>query len=296
MELDKDFTILTASDNSASLDILDGMLEPYYSIKKASSTSEAFELLKNKDVNLVILDMAIHDKDCLEFLEEIKSNEETMRIPVILIGDSSRPECEEKSFDLGAADYICKPFISSIVKARVNNQRLIVKQIKAIEELGMQDPLTGIANRRGFDTRMKQEWLRAVREKTYISLAIADIDHFKEFNDKYGHVQGDVLLCLLAKQLVSMMRRPADFAARWGGEEFVMMFPNTEHDGILKHLETIRETVQKMKIPDLPSTTISIGVATIIPTMEKSIDDFFSTADKALYEAKNTGRNKVCSF
>jgi len=292
MEFDKDFIILIASDNNASLDILGSILEPYYSIKKANSANQAFELLKSRDINLVILDMYY----CHEFLTDIKSDEETMRIPVVLVGDSSKPEYEEKSFALGAVDYISKPFISAIVKARVNNQRLIVKQIKAIEELGMLDPLTGIANRRGFDTRMKQEWLRAIREKTHISLAIADIDYFKNFNDKYGHVQGDVLLCLLAKQLVSMMRRPADFAARWGGEEFVMMFPNTEHEGILKHLETIRQSVQEMKIPDLPSTTISIGLATIVPTKDKSIDDFFSKADKALYEAKDSGRNRVCSF
>jgi len=292
MEFDKDFIILIVSDNSASSDILGSILKPYYSIKSTDSTKEAFELLKNKGINLVILDML----DCHKFLADIKSDEETMRIPVVLVGDSSKPEHEEKSFALGAVDYISKPFISAIVKARVNNQRLIVKQIKAIEELGLLDPLTGIANRRGFDTRMKQEWLRAIREKTHISLAIADIDYFKNFNDEYGHVQGDVLLCMLAKQLVSMMRRPADFAARWGGEEFVMMFPNTEHEGILKYLETIRESVQKLKIPDLPSTTISIGVATIVPTMDKSIDDFFSQADKALYEAKNSGRNRICSF
>jgi len=296
MEFDKDFTILTISDNHASLDILGSILMPYYDVKKTVSTSEAFKLLKNKNINLIILDIAIHDKDCHEFLADIKSNEETMRIPVVLIGDSSRHEHEEKSFALGAVDYISKPFRSSIVKARVNNQRLIVKQIKAIEELGMLDSLTGIANRRGFDNRIKQEWLRAARDKTCISLAIADIDRFKDFNDKYGHVQGDVLLCLLAKQLVSMMRRPADFVARWGGEEFVMMFPNTELEGIVKYLEKIRESVQKMIIPDLPSTTISIGVAAIVPTMDKSIDDFFSKADKALYEAKNTGRNRVCSF
>jgi diguanylate cyclase (GGDEF)-like protein len=296
MEFDKDFTILTVSDNHASLDILGSILMPYYNIKKAISTSEAFNFLKSEDINLIILDMAIHDKDCHEFLMDIKSSEETMRIPVVLIGDSSRPEYEEKSFALGAVDYISKPFMSSIVKARVNNQRLIVKQIKAIEELCMLDSLTGIANRRGFDIRIKQEWLRATREKICICLAIADIDHFKAFNDKYGHIQGDVLLCLLAKQLASMMRRPADFVARWGGEEFVMMFPNTELKGILKYLEIIRESVQKMIIPDLPSTTISIGVAAIVPTLSTSIESFLSKADKALYEAKNTGRNRVCSF
>jgi len=296
MEADKNFTILIVSDNYACLDILCSILSPYYSVKMVTSTNEAFALLKYEDINLIILDLEIYGKDCCEFLENIKSNEETVRIPVILISDSSQPEYEEKSFALGAVDYICKPFRSSIVKVRVNNQRLIVKQIKAIEELGMQDSLTGIANRRGFDNRIRQEWLRAIRDKASLSLAIADIDHFKNFNDKYGHIQGDVLLRSLASQLVSMQRRPADFVARWGGEEFVMIFPGTELKGIVTYADKIRESVQKMIIPNLPPVTISIGVASIIPSVNTSMEDFFSKADKALYKAKNSGRNKVCCF
>jgi len=294
MEVDKDFTILTVSDNHASLDILCSILSSYYRVKIATSTNEAFAMLKCEDINLIILDMVIYGKDCCEFLAYIKSNEETMRIPVVLIGDSSQPEYEEKGFDLGAVDYISKPFRSSIVKVRVNNQRLIVKQIKAIEELGMQDSLTGVANRRGFDNRIRFEWLRAMRDKTSLCLAIADIDFFKNFNDKFGHIQGDVLLRSLAKQLVSMQRRPADFVARWGGEEFVMIFPNTELNGIVAYSDEIRKSIQEMVIPNLPPVTISIGVTSITPTVNSSMEGFFSKADEALYKAKNNGRNRVC--
>jgi diguanylate cyclase (GGDEF)-like protein len=218
-----------------------------------------------------------------------------MRTPVVLIGDSNQSEYEERGFALGAVDYISKPFRSSIVKMRINNQRLIVKQIRAIEELGLQDPLTGIANRRGFDNRFHLEWLRAVREKTNLSLAIMDIDHFKNFNDQYGHIQGDILLHSLAKQFILKQRRPADFVARWGGEEFVMMFPNTELKGAVAYSEKIRKAVQEMIIPGLPPVTISIGVASIIPSVNSSMEKFFSRADKALYKAKDTGRNRVCS-
>jgi len=243
---------------------------------------------------LIILGSAMHEDN--NFLKEIKSREDTMRIPVILVGNSDNPEFEETAFAYGAVDYISKPFRAPIVKVRVNNQRLIVKQIKAIEELGLIDHLTGIPNRRGFDNKVHLEWLRAIRDKTSFSLAIVDIDHFKVYNDDYGHAQGDVLLRMLAQKITSMLRRPADFLARWGGEEFVVMLPNTTRKGAMEHAEEIRKAVQEMEVPNLPSATISIGVASIVPSLKSSVDNIFNKADKALYKAKNTGRNKVCFY
>jgi len=296
MEIDKDFTILTVSNNYTGLDILNSILSPYYTIEMISSTSDALIALNASNISLIILDCAMQDKEGYEFLTEIKSCEGTMRIPVILIGDSNKPEFEELAFALGAVDYISKPFRASIVKVRVNNQRLIVKQIKAIEELSLMDHLTGLPNRRGFDNRINLEWLRAIRDKTCFSLAIADIDHFKAYNDEYGHTQGDVLLRTLAQKITSMLKRPADFAARWGGEEFVIMLPNTNRKGAAEHAEEIRKSIQEMEVPNLPSATISIGVASVIPSVKSSVYEIFNMADKALYEAKNTGRNKVCFY
>jgi PleD family two-component response regulator len=172
MEIDKDFTVLAISDNYTGLDILNSILSPYYTIKIISSMSDALIALNSSSINLIILDCAMYDKEGYGFLTEVKSREDTMRIPVVLIGDTDKPEFEELAFAFGAVDYISKPFRSSIVKVRVNNQRLIVKQIKAIEELGLMDHLTGIPNRRGFDNRVHLEWLRAIRDKTCFSLAI----------------------------------------------------------------------------------------------------------------------------
>ncbi|GBU25783.1 diguanylate cyclase [Fibrobacteria bacterium R8-3-H12] len=296
MEIDKNFTILAVSNNYTHLDILSSILLPYYAIKMITSTSEALTVLNSGSVNLIVLDCAMYDSEGHEFLTEIKSREDTMRIPVVLIGDSDKPEFEETAFALGAVDYISKPFRSSIVKVRVNNQRLIVKQIKAIAELSLMDHLTGIPNRRGFDNKVHLEWLRAIRDKTPFSLAIADIDHFKVYNDDYGHAQGDVLLRMLAKKITSMLKRPSDFAARWGGEEFVIMLPNTNRKGAIAHVEEIRKSVQEMEVPNLPSATISIGVASVVPSLKMSVDEIFNMADKALYQAKNSGRNKVCFY
>jgi diguanylate cyclase (GGDEF)-like protein len=294
METDKSFIVLVVSDSYIDLDIISSILSPYYEVKATSSIGQAMSLLKTVKIDLIILDCSASKGNYNDFLSDIKNNEETMKIPVILVGNASKPEEEERSFSLGAVDYISKPFKASIIKIRVNNQRLLVKQIKAIEELGMLDSLTGIFNRRGFDNRMHLEWFRAIREKSSISLAVADIDHFKAYNDRYGHIQGDALLHALARRLSSMLRRPADFVARWGGEEFVIVLPDTEIKPVLLHLEEIREAVEKMVVPDSPPATISIGVASIFPTIDSSLEEFFSQADKALYKAKNSGRNKVC--
>jgi len=296
MEIDKDFTVLAVSNNYTGLDILNSILSPYYTIKMTSSTNDALITLSSSSINLVILDCAMQNNEGYGFLTEIKSREDTMRLPVILIGDSDKSEFEELAFAFGAVDYISKPFRASIVKVRVNNQRLIVKQIRAIEELGLIDHLTGIPNRRGFDNRIHLEWLRAIRDKTCLCLAIADIDYFKAYNDEYGHAQGDVLLRTLAQKITSMLKRPADFVARWGGEEFVVMLPNTTSKGANAHLEEIRKSIQQMVVPNLPSATISIGVASIVPSINSSVNEIFNMADKALYQAKNTGRNKVCLF
>lgn len=296
MLLDKNFEVLIISEDRVCLDILGSVLSPHYNVKTVSSINGAMPLLKKECVDLIILDYSARCKGYGEFLTKIKADEETLKIPVILIGDSSKPEDEERGFDLGAADYISRPFRTAIIKIRVENQRRLIKYIKATEELGMLDPLTSIYNRRGFDVRMNLEWLRAIRDKTSLSLAVADVDFFKAYNDNYGHVQGDVLLRSLAKEFLSMLKRPADFVGRWGGEEFVIVLPCTDSSGAFSHLEEIRKSVQQMSIPDLPTATISIGFSSIIPTAKSSKEGFFLQADKALYKAKHAGRNRVEMF
>ncbi|GHV13349.1 hypothetical protein AGMMS49938_07780 [Fibrobacterales bacterium] len=296
IESDKNFTILIVGDDLVSCDILSSILSPYYSIKTAENVDSARWCLKNETINLVLLYTSIENDSGFKILSGIKTSDDTKFIPVILVSDSSSEaeEDEERGFTFGAADFLTKPFRSSIVKVRVNNQRLIVKQMKAIEELGLLDSLTGISNRRGFNSKMNAEWLRAIRDQKPLSMAIADIDFFKRYNDTYGHQQGDVLLRELAKRIKSLMKRPADFVARWGGEEFVIMLPNTEIDGAYFFSNEIRQSIQKMHIKDLPSATISIGVSCIVPQIKDSMEEFFERADKALYKAKESGRNRVC--
>ena len=176
--------------------------------------------------------------------------------------------------------------------ADLNKQRIL------LEYMSMTDQLTGIPNRRNFDDRISQEWRVAIREKRPISILMMDIDKFKTYNDTYGHQQGDVLLQEAAQIITQTIRRPGDFAARWGGEEFVALLSNTDMDGSLQVAESIRANIEKLDIA-LPNgtvtkVTISIGVSTQKPEPDSSMDTFISAADDALYEAKKMGRNRVC--
>jgi diguanylate cyclase (GGDEF)-like protein len=177
--------------------------------------------------------------------------------------------------------------------------RLLADRIIELSSLGMRDQLTGLPNRRSFDRRLDSEWKRAIREKIPLSVLMMDVDKFKTYNDTYGHQQGDVVLQVVAKTLPIPIRRVIDFAARWGGEEFVVLLPHTDSTGAVHVAEMIRSGVEHAEIPSIDGgqakkVTISIGVSTQIPTPEGTIAELISQADAALYQAKETGRNRVC--
>jgi len=164
------------------------------------------------------------------------------------------------------------------------------KQYKLLEHISMTDQLTEIPNRHSFDSRLNLEWRRAMREKLPISFLMLDVDKFKIYNDAYGHQEGDAILKAVAKCIEQTVRRPGDLIARWGGEEFTVLLPNTNFQGALKVAEAIRSNIERSTV-----VTISIGVNTQIPEQNSSVDKFISAADNALYKAKEMGRNRVCA-
>jgi diguanylate cyclase (GGDEF)-like protein len=164
----------------------------------------------------------------------------------------------------------------------------------------MTDQLTGIANRRNFDNRFKLEWNHANRSKAPLSLVLVDLDHFKTYNDGYGHLQGDVALQMMARTITQSLKRSSDFAARWGGEEFAVLLPGTCAAGALDVAECIRHNIEEAQIPctekGAESMTASFGVNTLIPDETVTMEDLINGADQALYAAKNNGRNLVCAY
>jgi len=177
--------------------------------------------------------------------------------------------------------------------------RLLANRIIELSNVSTKDQLTGLPNRRSFDGRLDVEWTRAMRDQTPLSFLIIDVDRFKTYNDTYGHQQGDVVLKTVAKIMTVPLKRLIDFAARWGGEEFVVLLPNTDSRGAMIVAERIRTQVEAAEIPCHDDgagkkVTVSIGVCTQIPPAKCCVEKLVSQADAALYRAKETGRNRVC--
>ena len=291
-------SILIVDDEKANLLYLNHILSPDYLIYTARDAAEALERANEFHPDLILLDIIMPGMDGYETLTALKKSEKTVDIPVIFITGLSSSEDEMKGLDLGAEDYIAKPFSDAIVKLRVRNQIKMVNQMRAIEKLSMIDQLTDIPNRRNFNQKIDMEWRRAVRNQTPISILMIDVDKFKVFNDTYGHQQGDAVLRTVAQTLKHNLKRPADFAARWGGEEFAVLLPVTDIGGALSIGEEMRLSVESTLVPYLDNeytnVTVSIGVNSQIPSQTDSMDGFILKADQALYTAKETGRNRVC--
>jgi len=290
-------SLLIVDDENANLKVLTHILGSDYTIYTATNGKNAIEKAKEFLPDLIMLDILMPDMDGYTTLAEIKKCEEIKKIPVVFISGLDSDEDEERGLSLDAADYIIKPFNAPIVKLRVHNQIQIVNQMRIIERLSRIDQLTNIPNRRSFDERLQMEWKQAVREQTSISLLIMDLDHFKNLNDTYGHQMGDVVLQTVAGTFSRSFKRPGDFAARWGGEEFVVLLPNTPLEGALDVAEKIRADIENKIILTADGSrmkvTVSVGVNSLVPGKDDTIDAFISNADKALYNAKETGRNKV---
>ena len=293
-------SILIADDEKSNLMVLTHLLNREYTIYTARDGKDAINKSKKLLPDIILLDILMPEMNGYEVLSALKNSEETREIPVIFITGLDSREDEEKGLALMAADYISKPFRAAIVKLRVGNQMQIVNQLRTIKRLSMVDQLTDIPNRRSFDSRLNMEWLRAIREKTPVSLLMIDVDKFKIYNDTYGHQQGDIALQTVAKVCTRTTKRPGDFTARWGGEEFAVLLPVSDAKGAMVIAEQIRINVQNAVItrPDgeVTKVTISIGLHTELPNSDSSLDSFISRADSALYTAKEKGRNRVYQY
>jgi len=293
----KEYTILITDDEKFNLEILANILSPNYNVLIARNGERALDLAKQNAPDLILLDVIMPGMSGFDVITKLKDSEDTVNIPVIFITGLTDSTEEEKGFFLGAVDYIAKPFNKSIVKARVNTHIKIVDQMRTIERIGLIDPLTKILNRRGFENSFTLYWGSAIREQKQISFMIMDIDKFKNYNDTYGHNQGDVALRSFAETASNSINRANDFIARWGGEEFVIVLPNTDSEGAKEVAEHVRENVEALIIPtedgETTQVTVSIGISTIVPTPETDSKEFLNKADQALYKAKESGRNRV---
>jgi len=281
--------------------MLDSMLRDEYEISVALDGIQALKRAADLLPDLILLDIQMPAMDGYEVCQRLKRNENTRNIPVIFVTSMTDEEDEIKGLALGAADYITKPYRLAIIKARLRNHLQLKRQRDQLSRLSTLDSLTGIANRRAFETTLEQEWRRAVRHSNELALIFSDIDYFKAYNDNYGHMAGDTCLKEVAQTLASVPNRGADLVARYGGEEFVCLLPECDLDAAENIAEKMRTDILALNIPHSysethPSISLSFGIACITPRKSQCIpSDLIVAADKMLYQAKEQGRNRIVS-
>lgn len=294
--------ILIVDDQPANIAVLTEGLKKDYTILVATTGEQAIIRAINNTPppDLILLDIEMPGTDGFETLERLQAEESARDIPVIFLTARDGADDEIAGLSQGAVDYITKPYQLPIVRARIENHLKIRRQGRLLEEHAMLDPLTEIANRRRYDQALDAEWRRAIRNGTWLSLALVDIDFFKKFNDNYGHAAGDDCLRRVAHALARAFRRPGDLLARYGGEEFAAIMPNSDLAAAQAVLESARQEVEKLDIPHAhsgvaPMVTISVGVGAVSPQQGAGVEAFFKEVDQALYLAKEEGRNQVQS-
>jgi diguanylate cyclase (GGDEF)-like protein len=313
--------ILVVDDSISQAMLLTGILRQagYDNIVEAHDAAAALDTLENgvgrdgdPDVDLILMDIVMPGMDGIEATKRLKADERFRDVPVIMVTVRDEVASLERALEAGANDYISKPVNRLELCARVRSvlrlkeeldrrkarERELEALTERLEQLSNQDGLTSVSNRRRFDEVYEKEWLRAKRDGAPLSLLMIDIDCFKAYNDTYGHLRGDCCLKAVAESICIVLKRPGDFVARFGGEEFVVILPGTDEAGALAIAEDIRENVRSLDIEHATSlaaerVTVSLGVASLIPRADLTAKALLQASDAALYQAKSNGRDRV---
>ena len=290
--------VLIADDDAINRQVLGELLKPEYMVLLAKNGEQTLERALRHLPDLILLDVMMPDMDGYEVLRRLRADPQTAHIAVIFISGLDGPEDEASGLNLGAADYIAKPFNATVVTARVALHLQVVRQRRMLERLAHIDGLTELANRRRFDEVYANEWQRAREARRPLSLALLDIDCFKQYNDRYGHPAGDRVLRSVARTAASFMRRPVDLAARYGGEELVLLMPDTFSEQAQQIVTSVRLAIEQLTIAHdasavAPVLTVSVGGATLDNLAGENAADLLDAVDGQLYRAKHAGRNRV---
>ncbi len=320
-------SILIVDDSMVSRIFIGDLLNEvgYTDLILSNSVEEAYRAIgfndpdtTKTDLDLILLDINLPGKSGIDACREFSEHDVFGDVPIIIISGVDYLDGLNAAFSAGATDYITKPpshteLLSRIrsalrLKTEMNrrkareedlmilNERL-AEMNRELERLSVTDSLTGLANRRSFNQFLNREWLREQRGQQPFSVIMIDIDHFKMYNDCYGHLEGDVCLQKVSWALQAALCRAGDLLARYGGEEFVAILPHTDAQGATELAAAFHERVRELALPHskspvAPIVTVSIGIASVVPNQSLSSSQVIAMADKALYQAKEAGRNQ----
>ncbi|WP_300426176.1 diguanylate cyclase [uncultured Thalassolituus sp.] len=292
-------SLLVIDDVPANLDFLiDGLGNEDLQIRVALSGREGLALAQNDSPDLILLDIMMPGMDGYEVCRQLKKDKALADVPVVFLSARGQEPDIELGLALGAIDYVQKPFSLPVLKARIRTHLAHKKRLDELQNLACLDELTGCGNRRTFEHMLELEWFRARRHADEMSLIMIDVDHFKAYNDHYGHVRGDECLRVVAGVLQGVIRRPGDCLARYGGEEFAVILPGTEKVHAERLATEMCTALYRYALPHEASpvadrVTISAGVASVVPDADGHAGSLVTAADRALYQAKKTGRNRA---
>lgn len=292
--------LLVVDDQPINIQVMYQAFAGDYQVFMATSGEQALGICKNNPPDLILLDVVMPGMDGFEVCKRLKADDATNHIPVIFVTAHTDAAQETHGLSVGAVDFIAKPVNPDVVRARVKTHLTLKFQSDLLRKLVFLDGLSGVFNRRYFDQQIAMEWARSARNNLPLSLILLDVDHFKFYNDRYGHQAGDDALREIAQTLKSCLRRPADLVARYGGEEFACILPETSYDDALAIANDLERRVREKAIPHESSTverviTISVGLATREGNADGDSAAIIGLADHMLYQAKNSGRARVCS-
>ena len=258
------------------------------------NAARGLAVAQSEPFDLILSDVVMPGMDGFELLRRLKAAPETQHVPVIFVTAMDEIDDEERGLLLGAVDYITKPIRPAIVRARVRTHVELKTQRDLLEQRALIDGLTGIPNRRRFDQELDARWRAAQRSGSPLSLLLIDVDHFKQFNDSYGHGAGDDCLRRVAGAIAAACNRSGDLAARYGGEEFAVILPGAAADTQLRRL---LGAIRALGIPHRASSaadvvTASVGGVEVVPDGSLAAAQALERADQQLYAAKKEGRNR----
>jgi diguanylate cyclase (GGDEF)-like protein len=307
--------ILIVDDSPTVRAVLRDLVERMgHSVIEADDGSKALQLYQQDRPDLVLVDVVMPVMDGYEASRRMRECTPDEWVPIIFLSSKEADQDLDRAIEAGGDDYLVKPVSFVVLNAKIralqriesmrskvlDMSRDLAKANRELEKLSRQDGLTGIANRRHFDSYLRAEMRRAAREHQPLALILADVDNFKAFNDCYGHQAGDDCLRQIATALISVGRRPADLPARYGGEEFTMVLPGTTLEGAIDVARSLQLAIESLAIAHARSgisqrITLSQGVVSLVPTAETTPETFVQFADRALYQAKQQGRNRYIS-
>lgn len=285
-------TILIVDDTKTNIDILLNLLGERYDIVVALDAESALETIEESSVDLILLDIMMPNIDGYEVCNRLKSNENTSDIPVIFLTARDDEDSIERAYEIGAIDYITKPFKPIELLARISTQLRVKELIEHLNFISSYDEMTGIYNRRKFFELSEKKF---AQNKNDMYAVMIDIDKFKDINDNYGHPMGDMVIKLITKTIASFISEDAVFG-RLGGEEFCIVCNYSSSGSVIENIEKIREAIENLEIISDSGKSIKFTIsegAAKASTETKKLDELLKNADIALYEAKGLGRNRV---